>query len=54
MQNNILKNKIIKRGDLLSVRPENKFDIWNLENYRKKIKKNYKKSNNRQKRFLNL
>ena len=43
-KNNILKNKIIKRGDLLSVRPENKFDIWNLEKIiGKKIKKIIKK-----------
>lgn len=38
---NIKKNQIIRREDLLIVRPENNFDIWNVENFiNKKAKKN--------------
>ena len=44
-KNDILKNKKIERNDLLSVRPENQYDIWNIEKILgKKIKKNYKKN----------
>ncbi len=44
-KNNILKSKMIERNDLLSVRPENQYDIWNIEKILgKKIKKNYKKN----------
>ena len=43
--NNVLKNKKIERGDLLSVRPENNFDIWNIDKILgKKNKKNSKKN----------
>jgi N,N'-diacetyllegionaminate synthase len=44
-RNNIVKNKKIERNDLLSVRPENKFDIWNIDKIlNKKIKKKSKKN----------
>ena len=44
-KNNIEKNKKIERGDLLSVRPENNFDIWNIDKIlSKKTKKNSKKN----------
>ena len=45
-KNNILKNKKIERNDLLSVRPENKFDIWNINKVVGKKNKKYSKKNN--------
>ena len=45
LSKDIKKNQIIKRSDLLLVRPENQFDIWNFDKIiKKKLKKNLKKN----------
>ena len=50
-RNDIVKNKKIERNDLLSVRPESKFDIWNIDKViGKKTKKNLKKNKAAQKK----
>ena len=45
LSKDIKKNQNIKRSDLLLVRPENQFDIWNFNKIiKKKYKKNLKKN----------